>query len=424
MQLNNKGLLIVLDGLGDHAIAAFGGQTPLEAANTPWLDNQARDGICGLVDPLIPGMPVDTHTGTGALLGSSPRDLYHLSRGPVEAAGTGISIRPGNVALRCNFATLDADGARILDRRAGRIQDGTGELALALNDIQIEQEITATLNAATQHRAVLVLSGPGLSADISDTDPGTGHLPARLRTSQPLRNNDEEATRTAHALNRFIGVAFDRLSDHPVNRRRIAKNQLPANCIITRGAGMSHRIENLIRHIGLKTAVISGERTVLGLARLLNFSAISDPRFTSLPDTNLEAKLGAARDAMKNHDLVMLHIKGTDICSHDLDPEGKKEFIERIDRSLQSLVSDELVIGVSADHSTDSNTGSHCGDPVPTLLNAPLGRKDSCTRFGESSCMNGGLGRISATAFITSMLDAMGALQNYRPADRRFFRTR
>ena len=117
--MNCKGLLIILDGLGDRSCPALQGLTPLEAAATPNLDRLAGNGITGLVDPLCPGAPVGTHTGTGVLMGLVPADAASLARGPVEAAGIGLEVNPGDVLLRCNFATLGEDGAglRIRDRR-------------------------------------------------------------------------------------------------------------------------------------------------------------------------------------------------------------------------------------------------------------------------------------------------------------------
>ncbi len=85
--MKRKGLLIVFDGLGDLPAPALGGATPLEAARTPRLDRLVEGGLCGLVDPLIPGVPVSTHTGTATLLGMAPAAARVLARGPVEAAG-------------------------------------------------------------------------------------------------------------------------------------------------------------------------------------------------------------------------------------------------------------------------------------------------------------------------------------------------
>jgi len=413
MQSPRQGLLIILDGLGDRPIPAFGGATPLEAASTPNLDRLVARGKCGLVDPGIPDLPVSTHSGTGMLLGIDPDHIRRLARGPVEAAGIGLELADGEVAVRCNFATLvRRDGALwVLDRRAGRIGAEARELASALRDIPLGDGVVANLHPATQHRAVLCLSGGGLSGGISDTDPGErAPLPARVLESQPRRGQDPSVLRTARALNRFALHAFERLVDHPVNETRRARNALPANGIICREAGTSTRIPSLMARIGLNTAMVAGECTLLGMGRLLGHTLFTGPRFSALPDTDLDAKMDAVHAALESHDLVVLHVKGTDICAHDRDPAGKRAFLERIDRAVTRLPIEDLVIAVTGDHCTDSNTGYHVSDPVPSLLFAGGEDADDCQTFGESQSAGGALGYISGTAFLASFLEAMGCL--------------
>jgi 2,3-bisphosphoglycerate-independent phosphoglycerate mutase len=153
---------------------------------------------------------------------------------------------------------------------------------------------------------------------------------------------------------------------------------------------------------------------------LFGFRVVSQPNFSALPHTDLDGKLAATMAELESQDLVFLHIKGPDISSHDRDPMGKKAAIERIDEIIGRLPRGDLVIGITGDHSTDSCTGRHCGDPVPGLIMAPHGRRDAVSAFGESCCMNGGLGRVTATSFLVGMLDAMGAIGNFRPSDRPF----
>ncbi|MGB5775740.1 MAG: alkaline phosphatase family protein [Sedimenticolaceae bacterium] len=417
-----KGLMIILDGMGDRRCPALNGQTPLEAAVTPTLDRLARDGISGMVDPLLAGVPVGTHTGTGILMGLAPADATQLARGPVEAAGIGLVMQPGEVALRCNFATLtkDGEGLGIEDRRAGRIREGTEELAAALRDIPLGGGITGGLYPTTQHRAVLALRGTDLSSQVTDTDPGGGREHRGVLTAQARYANDTAAQRTAQAVNRFVHAAHRILAQHPLNGDREARGLPPANGIITRSAGRSGTLRNLLAWWGIRASVIAGERTVVGLGRMFGFRTVHQPGFTALPTTDLDGKLAGAVAELENHDLVFLHIKGPDICAHDRDPLGKKSCLEHIDRVLAGLPPADLVIGVTGDHSTDSNQGRHCGDPVPGLIIAPNGRRDAVTAFGESACMAGGLGRLSGTAFLISLLDAMGAIGNYTPFDREF----
>ena len=189
---------------------------------------------------------------------------------------------------------------------------------------------------------------------------------------------------------------------------------------LTRGAGVVSQPRVILDRIGVKAAVVSGERTVLGLGRLLGFSVIDRPGFTAGADTDLSGKFQAVIEALAEHDMVYLHIKATDIFSHSMDPVGKRDCIERIDEALEAVMDDNLIVAIAADHSTDSGTGRHCGDPVPFLVRSPRGRVDTVNRYGESDCAQGGLGRITSMGLLLTLLDAMDRLTNYHPSDAAF----
>jgi 2,3-bisphosphoglycerate-independent phosphoglycerate mutase len=423
MALNHKALVLILDGIGDRSCRQLSGRTPLEAARTPAMDSLAENGLCGMVDPLFPGVPVDTHTGVGALFGIPPRYLVGLSRGPVEAAGIGIEVEPGDILMRCNFATVAGNhpGQRILDRRAGRIREGTSELAEALLDVDLGRGVRASLLPATQHRGVLMLRGEGLSAAVTDTDPRSRFQDTGVLECRAVKPDDTLGRRTAEAVNRFIGIAHRHLDGHPLNASRVRAGHPPANGILTRGAGVAKSMESVLGNLALRVAVTTGELTVAGLARLLGFRLLTNQAFTALPDTDLTRKLAVSLDALSKHDLVFLHVKAPDICSHDQDPDAKRRFFERLDDELTPLLGLNQVIGITGDHSTCSLLGRHTGDPVPSLICTPDGRCDGQTRFGERSCMTGGLGRVTATGYLHTLLDSMGALTKFHPGDERFF---
>jgi 2,3-bisphosphoglycerate-independent phosphoglycerate mutase len=319
--------------------------------------------------------------------------------------------------LRCNFATLNGEGNGfdILDRRAGRIREGTEALAAELRDLPLGDGIVGSLYPTTQHRAVLALIGSALSSAVTDTDPGSGREATGVLPARASDANDEAAQRTAAAVNVFVREAHKRLVGHPLNVDRAARGLLPANGILTRSAGSTAPLGNLVSSLGLSASVITAERTVEGLGRLFGFRTVTRPGFTALPHTDLTGKLRAAIAELESRDLVFMHVKGPDICSHDRDPLGTKACLERIDEAFAGLKGDDLVIGITGDHSTDSTRGRHCGDPVPSLLVAPNGRRDATTAFNESACMEGGLGRITGTSFLISLLDAMAAIGNYSP---------
>jgi len=208
-------LLIIIDGMGDRPIIELGDKTPLQAANLPVLDRLATEGQCGIADPVKRGIVATTVLGTLAILGYNP--LKHsIARGVIEAHGSGIGIMPGDVAFRGNWATLD-DTGKIVDRRAGRIREGTKELAATLSGIKIE-DVSVEVGAGTEHRVAVVIRGSGLQDSLSGSDPGD-HFSSGIKPllTVALKNNDEKSVRTAKILNLFEQEAIKILKLHPVN---------------------------------------------------------------------------------------------------------------------------------------------------------------------------------------------------------------
>ncbi len=417
-----KAIVIILDGLGDRPHPALQSKTPLETAYIPYFDKLAKKGLCGLLHPLYPGIPVSTHSGMGLLFGIAPKDIVSLARGPVEAMGIELPLQAGDVILRGNFATLQqqADRWQILDRRAGRIQQGTQELSVRLENIDLGNGILASVYPTTQHRVVVRLrshhSDITLSENISDTDI-TKTDPLYLRNSYALDTNDQQAKITAQAINTFSRIAYQRLQQHPINKQRRQQGLLPANGILCRSPGKLMALQSIFSSLHLHVAVVSAEATVIGLAKWLTFTTCTQDNFTALGDTNIVEKVALAKKQLADHDVVFLHIKGTDVYSHDKQVHKKVQFIERIDEAIADLLDMDIIIAVTADHSTNSITGFHSGDPVPVLLCNPEGRRDEVAYFDETSCMQGGLGHLSAYAFVFSLLDQMDCMHSFKQSD-------
>jgi 2,3-bisphosphoglycerate-independent phosphoglycerate mutase len=405
---HHKCVLLIIDGLGDLPIPGLDGKTPLEAASTPVLDRLAAGGLYGLVDPIIPGEIPNTHSGAGMLLGLLPEQAGRLKRGPVEASGAGRVLLAGEIAVRANFATLEIrnDALWVTDRRAGRISSGTDELAALLTDVDLGDDVHANLVTTDQHRGVLVLSGPGLNASVSNTDPGDGVMPAALKLCEPM---SPEAELTAGKINRFVDEAYRRLVDHPINIARISEGKPPANGLITRGAGARFSLDNILHAHGISAAVVSGCNTVRGLGRIFGFDTVSDPRFTAALDTDLKAKVAAVQSALRDHEMVYLHVKAPDICSHDLNPRAKRDFLQRLDQALAPLTEAGAIIAIAADHTTDSNSGFHTADPVPVLISQPGSEQTSSpVKFGEAACKQGNMPRQLSNEFLLKLIHTMG----------------
>ncbi|MBU1871942.1 MAG: phosphoglycerate mutase, partial [Candidatus Omnitrophica bacterium] len=114
-----KILYVVLDGLGDLPIKELDNKTPLESAHTPNMDKLARRGKSGLVYPVDKGIAPESDIAVISLLGYDAHK-YYTGRGPLESFAENLTVNPGDLALRVNFATVDSDGKTILDRRVGR----------------------------------------------------------------------------------------------------------------------------------------------------------------------------------------------------------------------------------------------------------------------------------------------------------------
>ncbi|WP_152395993.1 2,3-bisphosphoglycerate-independent phosphoglycerate mutase [Paenibacillus guangzhouensis] len=407
--LNRKVILAIADGLGDRPHPMLDNRTPLEYANTPTLDRLAAEGITGMMDLISPGIPVGTDMGHLILFGYEPH--HYPGRGPIEALGIGMDVQPGDVVLRCNFATVDENGI-VVDRRAGRIREGTEAIAeafrgLAIDGVQIE------FRPATEHRAVLILRGEGLSDQISDSDPKAPNDGSSYHEVLPL-NATEEAVRTARILNAFLAKAHALLSDHPVNVERVEQGQQPANFILTRGAGQMALLEPITERLHLTGSCIAGEGTVLGVAKLAGFTPITDSRMTANVDTDVALKAKLALEQIVENDMVLVHLKAPDLMGHDNKPLEKAKAIEQFDRMVGLIAEglpEDVYLALAADHSTPCEIGEHTGDPVPVLIYGPSIRRDRTVLYNEMDCAYGGLGHVTGYQFVQTLHGLMGRVK-------------
>ena len=410
-----RAIILIQDGVGDRPVPELRNHTPLEIANKPNMDYIASEGITGLMDPIEPGVRPGTDTGHIALFGYDPYK-YYPGRGPLEAAGIGVKLYPGDVAIRCNIATVEERNGKliVIDRRAGRIRgEYVRELVKTLNEeIKEIDGVKIEFYPATEHRVVLVLRGKDLSPRISDSDPGTAMEGNPVKEVKPL-DNTEEAKRTARIVNEVILRAYQVLKNHPLNNERIKKGLLPGNIIITRGAGMVPRDLVLFpQRFGVRGFVVAEEATVVGAARILGLEGIIPEGSTARLDTDLDSILKAALEAWdKGYDILYIHIKGPDIAGHDNDPWGKVEIIERTDEMLGKLLDkiplENTIYALAADHSTPCTVRDHSGDPVPIAIAGPGVRRDHVRKYDEYSCMLGGLHRIRGVDLIKIVLNLM-----------------
>jgi 2,3-bisphosphoglycerate-independent phosphoglycerate mutase len=411
MRAQFKALLLIGDGMGDRPIAELGHRTPLEAAHTPCMDRLAREGECGLMDPIAPGIRAGSDTAHLALLGYDPYQVY-TGRGPFEALGIGMEVRGGDVALRCNFSTVD-ENWRVIDRRAGRITQGTAELARAVNGVEIEG-VQCFFKESVAHRGALLLRGEGLSARITDVDPHTeGEF---VRECHPLDPQDEAAQRTARVVNAFVRLSYERLKEHPINRERVAQGLLPANIILPRGAGVAPHLEPFPQRHGVRAAAVVETGLIRGIARFVGMETRDAPGTTGGLDSNLMSMGRTLLQALQEYDFILCNVKAPDLCGHDGNPHQKVEVIERMDAMLRLVLESaepNLYICLTADHSTPCSVRDHSGDPVPLVLWGPDLRGDEVQAFHERACMRGGLGRLRGSDLVPILTQLMGVQEKF-----------
>jgi len=251
-----KIILLVIDGLGGLPNPETG-KTELETADTPNLDKLATNGICGLIDPVSPGITPGSGPGHLALFGYNPIH-FNIGRGVVEALGIDFDLQPEDIAARGNFCTVDKAGL-ITDRRAGRI--------------------------STEECAKLCQLLP----TVSESDPQQiGATPQSITALTP------EASRMSSTANQFVDKARTILAEHH-----------PANMLLLRGFSQRPQLPTMNEVYKLKSAVIAVYPMYRGLAKLVGMEVLKT-------GTSIEDELATLKQNYTNYDFFFLHIKGTD----------------------------------------------------------------------------------------------------------------
>ncbi|KAL6783755.1 hypothetical protein ACKKBF_B05675 [Auxenochlorella protothecoides x Auxenochlorella symbiontica] len=382
---------VLIDGLGDVNEAGLGGRTPLQAAHTPFLDAIAAAGLNGLMDPVAPGLACGSDTAHLSLLGHDPRACYR-GRGAFESLGAGLLMDPGDIAFKANFATLDPASGIVLRRRADRRFEAEGPvLCAALDGLPIPgfPELGLRVRYATEHRAGVVIAGPGLTDAITGTDPlrdglplldpapveeerggygeqgngaadgsgveagggqGTdaegnmggppGDEPAGPRKERPPPSARSAACYSAAATRAASDAMRAALARHPVNAERVSRGLPPANVVLLRGCGARLALPAFPARHGLRGGVAAPTRIIRGLALTLGMAALDVPGGTGDYHTALHAKAQAVAAALSAHrlDLGFLHVKAVDDAGHDGSAAHKAALLGAVDAMVGQLL--------------------------------------------------------------------------------------
>ncbi|MBO3799624.1 MAG: 2,3-bisphosphoglycerate-independent phosphoglycerate mutase [Candidatus Brockarchaeota archaeon] len=420
-------LFIVLDGLGDHACKELDGLTPLEKAYSNNVKKLKENGSQGLMDIISPGIPPSSDVSHLIMFGYDVENEY-FGRGPIEALGEGVELKEGEIAFRGNLATVRFENNYpiVVDRRAGRItSEQTKELVEYLNsEIECPEGCKVVFKPLSEHRFVMIVSGEGLSHEVTDNDPHAEGKPILLCQPIDEAKDRKGAERLAKIVNEITIQAIDKLSKHELNKKR-AESKLPqANSILVRSAGTMRKMKSFQEKWDLKAACVAAGLLYRGVAKAVGMDVYDVEGANGLLNTNIQGKTSKALELLKSYDFVYLHFKGTDVASHSKNPIAKCEFIRRFYESLNLIddaVLNTVTIVITGDHTTPCDRGMHTGEPVPILIASKGLRNDATKFFSEREAVSGGLGRIRGKDIMPILLDSIERTVEYgtRPSPKK-----
>ncbi len=406
-----KLLYVVIDGMGDLPTGELGNKTPLEVAETPNMNFLAKNGKAGLMYSVGKGVAPESDAAVISLLGYDPFK-YSTGRGIIEAAGAGVALKDGDLALRCNFATL-GQGNKIVDRRVRRsltTEEATELTAAANSEVKLEScPATFEFRNTFGHRAVLVIKGNRrcLSSNITNSDPAyavingigvaTPNAEMVLQKCTPT-DATKEAQNSAALVNEFIEKTHKLWENHEVNRKRAAEGKLKANVVLTRDAGhLLPKFFNINERYGVKFAALADMVAEKGIAELAGMSASLLPPPSSDIAKDCELRVREIMAVLPRYDCFYIHLKGPDEPGHDGDCQRKTDVISAIDKHffgklLKKISLKDCLVCITSDHATPCGLKVHSDTPVALLISGGNIKGDKLAKFSERECKNGSLG--------------------------------
>ncbi len=399
-----KSIIILGDGMADEPIEALGGKTPMQYADTPYMDRLAEMGVTGRLKTVADGFHPGSEVANMAVLGYDLPTVYE-GRGVLEAASIGYELKPGEMAMRCNLICVEGDILK--NHSSGHITTGEAdELIRFLNEKLGSDRVHFYTGVSYRH--LLVIKGGDKRLDC------TPPHDVPLHPFRPLMVKPEvpEAQETADLLNELILKSQKILKDHPVNRKRVATGKDPANSIWPWSPGYRPAMKTMQEMYGFKQgSVISAVDLIRGIGVYAGLKVIDVEGATGLYDTNYEGKAHAALEALKTNDFVYLHVEASDEAGHEGDVDLKIKTIENLDKRAIGIIFEELqkwdepvAIAVLPDHPTPCAIRTHTNTPVPFLIYKPGQVPDAVTRFDEYSVLKGKYGILEKDEFIKELL--------------------
>lgn len=412
-----KHIIILGDGMADHAVARLGGKTLLQYADTPYMDMLARKGRTGRLMTIPDGFLPGSEVANSTILGYDQHQVYE-GRGPLEAASIGYDLRPDDLALRCNI--IELENGVIKNHHGGHLATDEGDVLIRyLNDKLGDDRVRFV--TGIQYRHLLIVRGGNkhiVCAPPHDhpNEPWADLLVKPEREWADRKDDSHGCTdgltaqQTADLLNELIIKSQELLAAHSFNKNRPEK----ANSIWPWGGGYRPSMKTLQEtypqiHTG---SCISAVDLIRGIGSYAGLDVVKVPGATGLSDTNYEGKAEAAIDALSKQDFVFLHLEASDEAGHDGDLDLKLRTIEYLDHRIVEPIYNEVkawdepvCLAVMPDHPTPVEVRTHVKEPVPFLIWHPGIEPDDVQVYDEVSCVNGAYGLLHLTEFMKKFME-------------------
>jgi 2,3-bisphosphoglycerate-independent phosphoglycerate mutase len=400
-----KYIIVLGDGMADEPLAGYGGKTPLQMADKPVIDSLAKKGRTGRLITVPPDMHPGSEIANLAVLGYDVHTVFE-GRGVLEAASIGVKLEENDLALRCNLICLE--NGTIKNHSAGHISnDESYELIDFLNK-KMGNEIIRFYPGVSYRHLLVIKGGKKQMICVPPHD-----VPGQSFQSNLIKPENAEANATAKLLNYLILRSQALLADHPVNQKRKEAGKDVANSIWPWSPGYKPQMPTLKELFGVeKSAVISAVDLIQGIGVYAGMDVIKVEGATGLYNTNYEGKAKATIDALKNHDLVYLHVEASDEAGHEGDVELKTKTISYLDQRIVKYLVEEtekmsepVTIAILPDHPTPCATRIHTRDAVPFIIYKPGETPDAAQFYDEFEVAKGSYGLLKGNEFMTALLN-------------------
>jgi 2,3-bisphosphoglycerate-independent phosphoglycerate mutase len=418
-----KRIIILGDGMADHAVERLGGKTPLQYADKPMMDRLAREGRCGRLVTVPEGFPPGSEVANTAILGYDLNKVYE-GRGPLEAASIGYDMADDDFAIRCNIITIE-DG-KIITHNGGNLKTDDARVLIDYLNETLAKPVNeregcerVKFICGIQYRHLLVIKGGNKHIDCAPPHdhPNEEWRPLLVQpesvASGFAADNRLSPQQTADLINELILRSQELLPQHPYNIEKARHGERQANSIWPWSGGYRPSMQTLMQQYSeIKNgSVISAVDLIQGIGRYAGLKIIKVPGATGLANTNYEGKAQAAIDALQKDDFVFVHVEATDEAGHDGDLDLKLRAINYLDQRLirpiieaTEKMDEPVCVAILPDHPTPVELRIHINEPVPFIIWHKGITPDDVQQYDEVSCVSGSYGLLKLDEFMKTLI--------------------